>query len=90
MRTSPSWNMTKNTILIGFLFFSISFFGGCASSTNENTAATMEAAYVRPRHYGYMDFQAKASNFLREAFEEGKTSRDIVIEIRSLYEESHR
>lgn len=32
-----------------------------------NTAETLETAYVRPRHSGYIAFQTKASALLREA-----------------------
>ena len=34
-----------------------------------NTAATLEAAAIRPRHDGYIAFQTRASAFLRDAFE---------------------
>lgn len=36
-----------------------------------NTAATLEAAYVRPRHAGYIAFQAEAAAMIRDALAEG-------------------
>ncbi len=36
-----------------------------------NTAATLEAAYVRPRHAGYIAFQADAAAMIRDALADG-------------------
>jgi multiple sugar transport system substrate-binding protein len=55
-----------------------------------NTSDTLEAAYVRPRHSGYIAFQAKASALLREAFEQGRPAAAVVEDIQSLYRASRR
>jgi len=52
------------------------------------TAATLEAAYVRPRHAGYIDFQTKASAYLREAISKGETAHRAVETIQQLYRKS--
>jgi multiple sugar transport system substrate-binding protein len=55
----------------------------------ENTAETLETAYVRPRHDGYVAFQAKASAVLRHAFAEGASARDVIPALQKLYRQ-HR
>lgn len=55
-----------------------------------NTAETLEAAYVRPRHSGYIAFQNRASALLREALDQRKAPAAIVRDIQSLYCESRR
>lgn len=55
----------------------------------ENTADTLEQAYVRPRHDGYIAFQGKASALLRQAFED-KAPADGVLEILQALYASHR
>lgn len=55
-----------------------------------NTAATLEAAYVRPRHAGYIAFQTKASALLREALDQRKAPAAIVRDMETLYRESRR
>ncbi len=54
------------------------------------TADTLEAAYVRPRHCGYIAFQGRASAVLRDALEEGRTASAIVADIQALYRASRR
>lgn len=53
------------------------------------TAATLEAAYVRPRHEGYIAFQTKASALLREAFESRAAATAVLGQIQDLYR-AHR
>jgi len=53
-----------------------------------NTAATLEAAYVRPRHHGYIAFQTKASSLLREAFAERRTAVPTLEALQALYAQS--
>jgi len=43
-----------------------------------DTAKTLEAAYVRPRHAGYIAWQGEASAQLREALAEGANARGVV------------
>lgn len=54
-----------------------------------NTAATLEAAYVRPRHDGYIAFQGKASALLRDAFDNGRKAADVLPALQQLYRQ-HR
>jgi multiple sugar transport system substrate-binding protein len=53
------------------------------------TAATLEAAYVRPRHDGYIAFQGKASALLRDAFETGAAAAGVLPRLQDLYR-AHR
>lgn len=53
------------------------------------TAATLEAAYVRPRHDGYIAFQGKASALLRDAFETGAAAAGVLSRLQDLYR-AHR
>ena len=50
-----------------------------AGSFYGNTLATIESAYVRPRHDGYIRFQADASDMLRRGLEE-RTPHQVVLE----------
>ncbi|WP_137113377.1 carbohydrate ABC transporter substrate-binding protein [Mesorhizobium sp. GR13] len=53
------------------------------------TAETIEGAYVRPRHDGYIAFQTKASAFLREAFKTKAPSNTVLDRLAELYR-THR
>lgn len=53
-----------------------------------HTEATLEAAYVRPRHAGYIAFQGKASALLREAFAERRKAGPVLDDLQALYRES--
>lgn len=53
------------------------------------TAATLEAAYVRPRHDGYIAFQTKASALLRDAFEARGEAAGVLARLQDLYR-THR
>ena len=55
-----------------------------------DTAETLEAAYVRPRHNGYIAFQARASALLREAFAEARATAATLDALQKLYAESRR
>lgn len=55
----------------------------------ENTADTLEQAYIRPRHNGYIAFQGKASALLREAFLEKAGAAGVIDRLQTLYA-SHR
>jgi multiple sugar transport system substrate-binding protein len=50
-----------------------------------NTAETLEAAYVRPRHAGYIQFQGAASALLRDAFSQGIPAAALLDELQLLY-----
>ncbi|TCR72255.1 extracellular solute-binding protein [Rhizobium sp. BK376] len=54
-----------------------------------NTAETLEAAYVRPRHNGYIAFQTKASALLRRSFDEKADAEGVIEALQKLYAE-HR
>jgi len=53
-----------------------------------NTAATLEAAYVRPRHDGYIAFQAAASAILRDGLAGGEPHAAILDRLQRRYSES--
>lgn len=55
-----------------------------------DTAETLEHAYVRPRHNGYIAFQTRASALLREAFADRRTSKETLAELEALYRASRR
>lgn len=46
-----------------------------------NTRATMEAAWIRPRFAGYVEFQAVASSLLRDGVVEGKRPDQVLEEV---------
>ncbi|CAN7453062.1 extracellular solute-binding protein [Rhizobium sp. LjRoot30] len=51
----------------------------------QNTADTLEQAYVRPRHNGYIAFQGAASALLRQAFEERAAADAVLDRLQALY-----
>lgn len=53
-----------------------------------DTAQTLEAAYVRPRHSGYITFQTRASALLREAFAQRRNPDTTLEALQALYAES--
>ncbi len=53
-----------------------------------NTAQTLEAACVRPRHDGYITVQTEASEFLRNALDQRSPARATVEKIDALYRRS--
>lgn len=53
-----------------------------------NTRATLESAWVRPRHAGYMQFQHAASERLRQALESAEPARSAIAAINRLYRET--
>lgn len=50
-----------------------------------NTTGTLEAAWVRPRHPGYIAFQTEASTILREALESRVTPKTTLAKLQSRY-----
>ncbi|MBA8821677.1 hypothetical protein BRY73_18705 [Ochrobactrum sp. P6BS-III] len=50
-----------------------------------STADTLEQAYVRPRHDGYIAFQGKASTLLGAAFDERRPASAVLNELQILY-----
>jgi multiple sugar transport system substrate-binding protein len=52
------------------------------------TRATLEGAWLRPRHDGYMAFQQAASNRLNEGLLERQGGRKVVADLNRLIEES--
>ena len=53
-----------------------------------NTAATLEAATIRPRHDGYIALQTRASAFLRDAFEARHPAARTARALREMFEAS--
>ncbi|MEP9347769.1 ABC transporter substrate-binding protein [Xanthobacter sp. KR7-225] len=52
------------------------------------TAQTLEAAYVRPRHGGYIAFQADAARLIRDGLADGRPHRDILGDLAARYARS--
>ena len=61
-----------------------------AASLNfyHNTRATLESAWLRPRHAGYMPFQHAASGRLHAALERGEPAGSAIAAINRLYQEA--
>ena len=53
-----------------------------------NTRATLEGAWVRPRHDGYMDFQQKASDRINASLRRNEESRKVVADLNGLFRTS--
>ena len=53
-----------------------------------NTAATLEAAVIRPRHDGYIAFQTRASAFLRAAFDTQVPTQKAIRALHEMFEAS--
>lgn len=53
-----------------------------------DTAATIEAAYVRPRHAGWIGFQEDASASLRAALADRRPARATIDDLQTLYARS--
>ena len=50
-----------------------------------NTRATLEGAWVRPRHAGYMSFQERASVRLRAALDAREPAAALIAALNRLY-----
>ncbi len=53
-----------------------------------NTRKTLETSYLRPRHDGYMRFQAEASEALNAALRDGAPPHATIARLNRLFEES--
>lgn len=53
-----------------------------------DTRATLEGAFLRPRHDGYMGFQAAASARLNAGLIEGEAAATVIADLNRLYRES--
>jgi multiple sugar transport system substrate-binding protein len=49
------------------------------------TVATLEAAAVRPRHLGYINFQASASNLLRQSLATRASARPVAQQLQEMF-----
>ncbi len=56
-----------------------------AADFYQATRATLDGAWLRPRHNGYMAFQAAASERLNEGLRRGEKSRAIVEALNALF-----
>ncbi|MBD8553736.1 extracellular solute-binding protein [Rhizobium sp. CFBP 8762] len=52
------------------------------------TRATLESAWLRPRHDGYMDFQQAASDRLNAGLKGNEDAQGVIRDLNSLYHES--
>lgn len=55
-----------------------------------DTRRTLEAGWLRPRHDGYMEFQAEASERLNRGLEQGEDGARVVAALNDLYRGSFR
>ncbi len=53
-----------------------------------DTRATLEGAWVRPRHDGYMPFQEAASQRLNKGLQENDDGEQVITDLRQLFTES--
>ena len=61
-----------------------------SSDFYRNPADTLEQAYVRPRHDGYIRFQTAASALLRDAFRAKAAAAPTLAELQKLYETNRK
>lgn len=59
-----------------------------ASDHFQNTLATLDAAFLRPRYPGYMYFQDRAGNPIHSFLREGGNAVEVLRALNSLYRES--
>jgi multiple sugar transport system substrate-binding protein len=52
------------------------------------TRQTLDAAWVRPRHDGYMGYQAAASERLNHGLERGEEGRTVIADLNRMFEAS--
>ncbi|TPW27485.1 extracellular solute-binding protein [Martelella alba] len=52
------------------------------------TRRTLKEAYLRPRHDGYMDFQARASAIINDGLTEKRAASAVIASLNAAYEES--
>ncbi len=55
-----------------------------------NTLQTLDEAYLRPRHAGYLDFQDAGGEIVHRYLSHGGGARALVEELNRLYRSSHR
>ena len=61
---------------------------GLASGFYSRTRATLQGAWVRPRHDGYMAFQDEAARRLNEGLQRGESARIVVADLNRLFRAS--
>jgi len=55
-----------------------------------HTRATLEGGYIRPRHDGYMGFQAEASERINQALRKGEEADRVLADLNSAFKGSFR
>ena len=60
----------------------------CCNNFFTNTLATMDRAYIRPRYYGYLDFQDQAGTLLQEYLLNKEGPEKTLDKINNLYRNS--
>lgn len=61
---------------------------GATNDFYRNTRRTLDGAWMRPRHKGYMAFQAGASERLNEGLKSGEDARTVVGDINAMFARS--
>ncbi len=61
---------------------------GQASEFYRATRATLDGAWVRPRHNGYMPFQQQASDRINSGLKNGEAAKGVVADLNEMFAES--
>jgi len=61
---------------------------GLVNNFYSQTWQTMETAYIRPRHHGFIAFQSQGSQWLRDALQSGQTPKAVVEHLNQLFRQS--
>ena len=59
-----------------------------ANDFYRKTRATLEGSYLRPRHDGYMAFQAKASERISDGLMAAENAQTVIADVNRLFRES--
>ena len=54
----------------------------------KNTRSTLDQAWVRPRHNGYMKFQDESGNIINEYLQSNANEVDVIDKLKLMYAES--
>ena len=54
----------------------------------KNTRSTLDQAWVRPRHNGYMNFQDESGNIINEYLQSNVNEVDVIDKLKLMYAES--
>jgi multiple sugar transport system substrate-binding protein len=61
-----------------------------ANGFYRNTLETMSNGWIRPRYAGYVEFQGRASAFLRDALAAGRSAQSVIGKLKAMFAESRK